>query len=62
MTSEVAIRLVTVSKTFGDINKVRAVDAVTFDVARGEFVSVLGPSGCGKSTILRIVAGLIAAD
>ena len=40
----------------------RAVDNVTFEVARGEFVSVLGPSGCGKSTLLRIVAGLIAAD
>ncbi|WP_205789429.1 MULTISPECIES: ABC transporter ATP-binding protein [unclassified Micromonospora] len=31
---------------------------VSFDVAEGEFVSILGPSGCGKSTLLRIVAGL----
>jgi NitT/TauT family transport system ATP-binding protein len=62
VTSEIASRLVSVSKTFGDTNKVRAVDSVTFDVARGEFVSILGPSGCGKSTLLRIVAGLIAAD
>jgi NitT/TauT family transport system ATP-binding protein len=62
VTSEIAIRLVSVSKTFGDTNKVHAVDGVTFDVARGGFVSVLGPSGCGKSTLLRIVAGLIPAD
>ncbi len=35
-----------------------AVDGVSFDVARGEFFSLLGPSGCGKSTTLRMVAGL----
>ncbi len=33
-----------------------------FGVARGELVSLLGPSGCGKTTLLRIIAGLIAAD
>lgn len=32
-----------------------------FEVAQGEFVSLLGPSGCGKSTLLRIIAGLIPA-
>ena len=35
-----------------------AVDAVSLDVARGQFVALLGPSGCGKSTTLRLVAGL----
>ena len=34
-----------------------AVDAVTFDVPRGSFFSILGPSGCGKTTLLRMVAG-----
>ncbi|NRQ32794.1 ABC transporter ATP-binding protein [Nonomuraea sp. NN258] len=38
-----------------------AVDAVTLDVAPGEFITLLGPSGCGKTTTLRIVAGLETA-
>ncbi|MBP2563292.1 putative spermidine/putrescine transport system ATP-binding protein [Neorhizobium galegae] len=37
-----------------------AVDALSFDIARGEFIGLLGPSGCGKSTTLRMFAGLLA--
>ena len=35
---------------------------LTFDVKRGEFLSVLGPSGCGKTTLLRILIGLERQD
>jgi ABC-type nitrate/sulfonate/bicarbonate transport system ATPase subunit len=37
-------------------------DGVTFDVAPGEFVSVIGPSGCGKSTLFNVIAGLDRPD
>jgi spermidine/putrescine transport system ATP-binding protein len=48
------LELCGVSKTFGDV---RAVDDLSLQVRRGEFLSLLGPSGCGKTTTLRIVAG-----
>lgn len=38
--------------------KVRALQDVTFDIYRGEFVVILGPSGSGKSTLLNIIGGM----
>ncbi len=44
-------------RTFGGF---RALDGITLDIQRGEFVALLGPSGCGKSTALNCIAGLLS--
>ena len=35
---------------------------ISLAIRKNEFVSLLGPSGCGKTTLIRIIAGLLAAD
>jgi NitT/TauT family transport system ATP-binding protein len=52
------IRVEGVSKEFPK-RQLRVLDAMSFDIAPGEFVSVVGPSGSGKSTLLRVLAGLV---
>jgi NitT/TauT family transport system ATP-binding protein len=42
-----------------DSGDVEAVRDLTFDVAQGEFVSIVGPSGSGKTTLLRCISGLL---
>src|SRR5258708_2318312 len=39
-----------------------ALDRINATVRKGELITLLGPSGCGKTTLLRLPAGLIAAD
>jgi ABC-type nitrate/sulfonate/bicarbonate transport system ATPase subunit len=43
-----------VTKRFGGFV---ALNSVSLDIGRGEFVCFLGPSGCGKTTLLRVIAG-----
>jgi putative ABC transport system ATP-binding protein len=58
------IRLEGITKIFktddGAEGETRALDQVTVDIDRGEYISVSGPSGCGKSTFLSILALLDA--
>ena len=42
-------------------SQVKAVDGISFDIRKGETLSLVGESGCGKSTVGRAVAGLHAA-
>ena len=55
--SELAVT--SLSKSFG---AVRAVDDVSFAVARGEFLALIGPNGAGKSTCFNIINGQLAPD
>jgi len=41
----------------GGGGEVIAVDAVSLNIQKGEFITLLGPSGCGKTTTLRLIAG-----
>jgi NitT/TauT family transport system ATP-binding protein len=51
-----------VSKTYASRRgDVLALNDVSFEIAKGEFITLLGPSGCGKTTLLRMVAGLDTA-
>lgn len=46
------------TRRYGDFT---AVDAISFEVARGEVVGFLGPNGAGKSTTMRMLCGCIGA-
>lgn len=54
-----AIRCKNVTKRFGSVVAVNAVDLT---IAPGEFLGLLGPSGCGKTTFLRLIAGFEVPD
>ena len=56
MNQELAIEVQDLTKDFGVF---RAVDHVSFAVARGEIFGFLGPNGAGKSTTIRMLNGLL---
>jgi ABC-type polar amino acid transport system ATPase subunit len=58
------LELKAVAKSFAlqGSQPVRALDDITFNVARGEVVTLMGPSGSGKSTCLRVINGLETID
>ena len=55
MTDEFIISTKDLTKRFGDFT---AVDAITFDVHKGEIFGFLGANGAGKTTAMRMLCGL----
>lgn len=55
------LRTEKLSKHFKGVNRsltIEVFDDLSFEVAKGQFISLVGPSGCGKTTLLRIISGL----
>ncbi len=60
-TDDVVIRAIDVKRYYGEGEAVtRALDGVTLDVYRGEYLSIMGPSGSGKSTLFNMIGGIDA--
>ena len=60
---DVLIRIKDVSRVYTDSGNplaegVKALNNISLDVYRGEFLSIIGASGCGKTTLLRLIGGL----
>lgn len=66
ITGEKAVPMVHISdllKTYDvDGQRLKAVDAVSLDVEKGEMVSIIGHSGSGKTTLLSLIGGLTRPD
>ncbi|WP_205473340.1 ABC transporter ATP-binding protein [Nocardioides sp. SYSU D00038] len=57
-TTQPAVRLVDVHKTYAGATPVAALRGVTLDLGRGTVTAIMGQSGSGKSTLLNVAAGL----
>src|SRR6266576_1709220 len=53
----ISLKNVTREYTSGQ-RTVHALDGISLEIARHEFVAISGPSGCGKSTLIHLLAGL----
>jgi len=53
------IQIKDVTKRYGEQ---RAVDALSFNVARGEILGLIGPNGAGKTTTIRMLCGVVKPD
>ena len=54
-----SIKVQNISKSY---NKIKAVEAIFFEVNEGEIFGLIGPDGAGKTTLFRILTTLLFAD
>lgn len=59
VSSTVAVDVAGIGFSYGDV---RAVDDVSFSIARGEILGFLGPNGAGKSTTIKMVTGQLTPE
>jgi len=59
MSEEIILRVSGASKSFGGI---KAVNNVSFELAKGEIVGVIGPNGSGKTTLVNLITGFVKKD
>lgn len=57
--ADIMLSIQNLTKQFGTVT---AVDNLSINIDKGEFLTLLGPSGCGKTTLLRCIAGLEDLD
>jgi ABC-2 type transport system ATP-binding protein len=59
MTTDTAIRVAGLEKSFKDVHVLKGVD---FEVQRGSIFALLGSNGAGKTTVVRILSTLLHSD
>jgi ABC-2 type transport system ATP-binding protein len=45
-----------------DYKTVRALDGISLEIKKGEFVGIIGPNGAGKSTLIKVLTGILTPD
>jgi putative ABC transport system ATP-binding protein len=59
MLSEIVVRVLDVKRYYGSGEAVtKALDGISLDIFRGEYLSIMGPSGSGKSTLFNMIGGI----
>jgi len=57
--SDIVVRVLDVKRYYGDgENVTKALDGISLDIYRGEYLSIMGPSGSGKTTLFNMIGGI----